>query len=1007
MDDVLTDASTTDRPASPAGTAVPEPIAVVGLSCRLPGAVSPAEFWQLLREGRDAIGRTDGYGTAGSPHRGYVQGVEEFDPGFFGISPREAAAMDPHQRMMLELSWEAVEDAGLVADALRDSRTSVFVGATTHDHAMIVGRRGGDAVGAHTFTGMQRGLIANRVSYALGLRGLSLTVDSAQSSSLVAVHLACAALWRGESELAIAGGVNLILTPESTSAMAELGALSPDGRCAVFDEHANGYVRGEGGAAVVLKPLRRAVADGDDIYCTVLGSATNNDGGGTSLTTPDPGGQEDVLRLAYDRAGVTTGAVQYVELHGTGTQVGDPVEAAALGAVFGAARSCETPLLVGSVKSNIGHLEGAAGIAGFVKVALCLRNRSLPATLHHSTPHHRIPLDELRLRVRTHDGGWPREDERLVAGVSSFGIGGTNCHVVLAEQPASGAAPTTRVREATGLPWLVSGRTDGALRAQARQLLAWLADTPGASVRDVGFSLATTRSAFEHRAAICAEDQPRSTLRAVAEGRVAPGVVTGTPAGQPRPVFVFPGQGCQWTGMAYDLWRSSATFRDHFAACERALAPYIDWSLTEAIADESGDSLNRLERVPITLFAVMVSIARLWQSYGVAPAAVVGASQGEIAAAHVAGALSLEDASYLIARRSSVLADHLSDDGAMVWVGACAEHVGPRLSTFHGEAVVAGINSAEGVSVAGDVVTLDQLVADCAARGIRTKWIPAALPTHSPKVDSARVTLLDTFGAVRPSANDVPIYSSATGGPLGSAELTADHWYRVTRQPVRFDLASRAMLADGHTVFIEMGPHPMLAVDLARTAEDTGCPVVTVASLRRFEGGPGRFRTALAEAWVHGVPVDWHAFFAGEGSRRVKLPTYPFQHSTYREDGTVSTGMERTGTSEPAAVALRDRLSGLQSYEQQRLVSGAVRDHVAAVLGYSAPDMVDENRVFKELGFDSQLAVVLRTRLIELCGLKLPSTLLFEYSTVAALSAHLCDKIRGSLASDSTTEARE
>ncbi|MBP8534577.1 beta-ketoacyl synthase, partial [Streptomyces sp. MK37H] len=507
-------------------------IAVVGVSCRLPGAPDPAAFWELLRHGEDAIsappagrwGRTEddeAEGVLGSDTdgpdaaRGGFLGldrIERFDAPFFGIAPREAALMDPQQRLMLELSWEALEDAGLTPGRLADGRSGVFVGVISDDYAALAAQHGPSAVAPHSMTGLHRSIIANRVSYFLGLRGPSMTVDTGQSSSLVSVHLACESLRSGESTVALAGGVNLNLIPETTDRIARFGALSPDGRCYTFDARANGYVRGEGGAVVVLKRLDRAIADGDPIRCVLRGSAVNNDGGGDTLTAPHRLAQEEVVRLAHERAGVHAADVQYVELHGTGTKVGDPIEAAALGEVIGTARETSQPLAVGSVKTNVGHLEGAAGITGLLKAILSVQHRELPASLNYATPNPDIPLGRLNLRVQDATGPWPHDDRPLLAGVSAFGMGGTNCHVVVEEwsratvvtgaEPAGATAPL-----GSGIvPWAVSGKGKDGLRAQAARLAEFAGERDDLVPVDVGLSLATTRAALGHRAVVLAAD---------------------------------------------------------------------------------------------------------------------------------------------------------------------------------------------------------------------------------------------------------------------------------------------------------------------------------------------------------------------------------------------------------------------------------------------------------------------------------------------------------------------
>ncbi|MFG3409651.1 type I polyketide synthase, partial [Streptomyces sp. NPDC048142] len=542
-----------------------EPVAVIGMSCRFPGADGPAPFWELLRSGTDAI--TDapadrwGEGAPAAVTRGgFLDAVGDFDAAFFAISPREAAAMDPQQRLVLELAWEALEDAGVLPGSLRGSRTAVFVGTLRDDYTNLLYQHGAGALTQHTMTGVNRGVIANRVSHLLGLHGPSLTVDSAQSSSLVAVHLACESLRHGESTAAIVAGVNLNLLAENTVTEERFGALSPDGVTYTFDARANGFVPGEGGGVVVLKPLSRALADGDRVYGVIRGSAVNNDGATDGLTVPSQDAQEQVLRAARERAGIAADDVQYVELHGTGTPVGDPIEAAALGAALGTGRGAGRLLRVGSVKTNIGHLEGAAGIAGLIKALLSIHHRQLPPSLNFRDPNPAIPLESLRIAVQEELTDWPCTDRPLVAGVSSFGMGGTNAHVVLSEAPAARKAPD-RPQAATPalLPWVLSGESRAALRAQAEQLRAFVsAGTPdGAELSpvDVGWSLAATRTAHTHRAVVLAPDLTglMDGLGAVAEGRSGPGVVTGVRV-PGRTAFLFTGQGAQRAGMGQELY---------------------------------------------------------------------------------------------------------------------------------------------------------------------------------------------------------------------------------------------------------------------------------------------------------------------------------------------------------------------------------------------------------------------------------------------------------------------
>ena len=645
----------------------------------------PVDRWET-----DGLSEPDLAAMPGVQRGGFLDRIDRFDPGFFGIAPREAALMDPQQRLILELTWEAFEEAGIVPDRLAGSQASVFVGAISNDYADLLNQHGAQALTRHALTGTQRAMIANRVSYALGLRGPSMTVDAAQSSALVAVHLACESLYSGESTLAIAGGVNLNISIGSAIRASRFGALSPDGCCYTFDSRANGYVRGEGGGVVVLQPLANALADGNAIHCVIRGSAVNNDGASDGLTVPDQQAQEEVLRLAYQRAGVRQEDVQYVELHGTGTRVGDQIEAAALGSVLGAARTAPTPLKVGSAKTNVGHLEGAAGIVGLIKAILCIEHRELPASLNFREASPQIPLRRLRLSVQQALTSWPDMDRQLLAGVSSFGLGGTNCHVVLSDLSSVGEQRGTAQQGKPGapaigvLPWVLSGKSQQALRGQAKRLLEHVENSPALDPGDVGYSLALSRSVFEHRAVVLGADRERllGGLGALARSESGAQVIEGVAGDGAGVVFMFPGQGSQWEGMALQMLDSSPTFAEHMRACGEALAQFVDWSLEDVLRGRPGaPSLDRVDVVQPALFAVMVSLAGLWRSCGVQPDVVVGHSQGEIAAAHVAGGLSLEDAACVVALRSQALAS-LAGRGGMVSFSLPSSQIAERLQRW-------------------------------------------------------------------------------------------------------------------------------------------------------------------------------------------------------------------------------------------------------------------------------------------------------------------------------------
>ena len=1031
-------------------------IALVGMSCRTPNAGDPAALWELLRAGSNAIREapddrwpwvgSDVELAAGARYGGFIDRIDGFDCDFFGISPREAALMDPQQRLMLELCWEALEDAVVPPEDLRGTQTGVFVGSISSDYADLLRERGARAMTRHALTGLHRSLIANRVSYTLGLRGPSITVDTGQSSSLVAVHLACESLRRGESALALACGVHLNISSASALSAASFGGLSPDGRCFTFDARANGYVRGEGGGVVVLKPLSEAVAAGDSIYGVIRASAVNNDGGGDSLTAPSQLAQEEVLRRAYRKSGLKRGEVQYVELHGSATKLGDRVEAAALGAVLGATRPKDSPLIVGSIKTNIGHLEGAAGIVGLIKAALCIEHRKIPPSLNFQGPPAEIPLDALGLQVQQALGGWASEQSPLCAGVSSFGVGGTNCHVVLCEPPSQCLEMATddRVVPEQGVPemsvfgggasaWLLSARDDATLRDQAARLLDRVDRDPSLAQTDIARTLAGGRQPFGRRAVVLGSDRQAllSGLRALAEAEPATNVIEGValPAESDSAVFVFPGQGSQWAGMACELLDCSPRFADSMRACEQALAEHLQWSLWDVLAGaESAPGLDRIDVVQPVLFAMMVSLAEMWRACGVRPAAVVGHSQGEIAAAHIAGGLSLHDAARVVALRSRLLTA-LVGQGSVVSVAAPVEWVREQLERWDGRISIGGVNgSGSSVGVVGETQVLEEFICECELEGVRAREVPATVASHSPYVEPLREQLLDALGGIEPCSGSVPFYSTVTGRALDCADLGPEYWYRNMREPVQFERALRELHRDGRRTFVEISPHPLLAVGLRQTVEEWGEELhesddaeelTVVGTLHRGVGGSVGFMRSLAEAWAQGVNVGWDTVLATPGARRVRLPTYPFQRRRHwfdqlapvvetATDGRdaadpedhVSPGeMSATDVSDHVVLSkslLGRRLASAPRSEHRRIVGEMVDAQVAIIAGEDSPEDVESSCAFKDLGLDSRAAVELCNRLRTVTGLRLSAALMFDHPTPAALSAYLLRELTGS-----------
>ncbi|TDV49774.1 type I polyketide synthase [Actinophytocola oryzae] len=862
-----------------------EPIAVVGMGCRLPGGIeAPDQLWDMVVNGRDAYGpfpQNRGWDLANlfdpDPDRSGRSYVTEgafladpaaFDAEFFGISPREAAATDPQHRLLLEVTWEALEDAGIDPTTLAGSPTGVFVGTNGQDYAMGV-MQVAEAEG-YVLTGNAASVVSGRVSYVLGLEGPALSVDTACSSSLAAIHLAVRSLRDGECSLALAGGVTVMSTPGVFVLFSRQRGMAVDGRCKPFADAADGIGWGEGAGVVVLERLSDAVRNGHRVLAVVRGSAVNQDGASNGLTAPNGPSQERVIRQALADAGLAPSEVDVVEAHGTGTTLGDPIEAQALLAAYGQDRT--EPLRLGSVKSNIGHTQAAAGVAGVIKMVMALRHGVVPPTLHVDEPSSHVDWSAGAVELVTERGPWPVSDRPRRAGVSSFGVSGTNVHAILEQAPRT--VPDDAPRGSAGAAWVLSARSAAALRAQASRLRAWVAARPELAVEDVGYSLATTRAHFPHRAVVSGAD--RDELLAGLDDLPTGRPVTGS---GPGPVFVFPGQGSQWAGMAVELLDSSPVFADRIRECAEALRPHVDWSLPEVL--RAGTDLDRVDVVQPVLWAVMVSLAGLWQSYGVRPAAVVGHSQGEVAAACVAGRLSLADGATVVALRGRALLA-LSGLGGTITVPLPVADVTARLDGYGGRVSVAAVNGPASVVVSGDLDAVDDLLAALLADGLDARRVAGvSYGAHSAQVDRIEADVRTALSGVASRPGSVPFYSTVTAGPAEGEDLDAGYWYRNLRDTVRFDETVRAAVDAGHEVFVEISPHPVLAMGLAQILEAEESPGVVLSTLRRGDGGPARMLTAVAGAHVAGVPVDWAAVYAGSGARVVPLPSYAFARERY------------------------------------------------------------------------------------------------------------------------------
>ena len=906
-------------PDAPVGTAgrpggANEPIAIIGIGCRFPGADGPAAFWRLLSDGVDVISEipperwdADAFydpngtapGTATTRWGGFLDQVDQFDPEFFGISPREAARMDPQQRLLLEVAWEALEDAGQVPERLAGSRTGVFVGISTNDYGLQLGQPA--QIDAYTGTGNAFSIAANRLSYVHDFRGPSMAIDTACSSSLVAIHLACRSMREGECTLALAGGANVILSPALAINFSKAGVMAADGRCKTFDARADGYVRGEGAGILVLKPLSRALADADPIYAVIRGSATNQDGRTNGLMAPSRGSQEAVLVEAYRRADLSPGTVDYVEAHGTGTSLGDAIEAKALGTILAEGRAPGSRCLVGSVKTNIGHLEAAAGVAGLIKVALALRHRMIPPSLNFAEPNPQIPFDTLPLQVAQTLTPWPEKAGRGVAGVSSFGFGGANAHVVLTEAPqvrVTRQADHTAEDRVELLP--LSARSPEALAALAgRYELALAAGVP---LADLCYTAGARRGHHDHRLAVVGDSPAElaESLAAYRQGAPHPGLSSAghcRPGQRPGVVFLFSGQGSQWCGMGQRLYAEEPVFQEALGRCDTAMRPHLHGSvLAELLDDDAPSELSDIGMIQPAIFAVQVALAALWRSWGVEPEAVVGHSMGEVAAAHVAGALSLDDAAQVICGRARLLR-RASGQGAMLAAELTVAEAQELIAGQQSRVAVAASNSHRSTVLAGDPAVLTDLVSELERRGRFCRWVKVDVASHSPQMDALRADLRDVLAGIRPAPAQIPMFSTVTGDLLSGGTLDDAYWVENLCSPVRFSTAVRRLLDLGHDTFLEVSPHPILLGAVREDAESLERTSTLLSSMRRDDGGRTSLLASLSTLYTGGQAVTWEQLHP-EDARCITAPTYPWQRERFwldAEPGHASTHPARPG----------------------------------------------------------------------------------------------------------------
>ncbi|KVC59383.1 non-ribosomal peptide synthetase [Burkholderia ubonensis] len=997
-------AAASDAPAAPAQAAspqpaapavatreagTPEPIAIVGMSCRFPGAAHDLDaYWQLLNDGVDAISEVprerwdiDAYydpdpeapGRMYCRFGGFLDGVDQFDPAFFRITPREAAAMDPQQRLLLEVSHEALEHAGIPVDSLKGSRTGVFVGITTNDYANLQLRNGGGSgIDGYFFTGNPLNTAAGRISYGLGLQGPSMAIDTACSSSLTAIHTASQNLRSGECDLAIAGGVNLILSPDNSIAVSRTRALAPDGRCKTFDAAADGFVRSEGCGAIVLKRLSDALAAGDRVLAVLRGSAVNHDGASSGFTAPNGRAQEEVIRKAL--GGIPAASVDYVEAHGTGTALGDPIEVQALATVFGAGRDAGRRLRVGSVKTNIGHTESAAGIAGVIKVVLSLNHERIPAHLHFRHPSPLVRWNELPIEICAEASAWPRGAQPRRAGVSAFGASGTNAHLVLEEAPAP-ARQATPSRH-TVHPLVLSAKTPAALRELAARYQRRLEAEPGLDIAAVAFSASTGRSHFAHRLAL-----PVSSLEDAIEKLRAFQAKEPAGATQPAPrvkmAFLFTGQGSQYAGMGRRLYDAYPVFRDAIDRCRAVADPLLDKPLLEVLSARNED-IHQTGYSQPALFSLQYALTTLLASFGVTPDAVMGHSVGEYAAACAAGIFSPEDGLRLIAERGRLM-QALPRDGEMAAVFADLATVERAIEAYPREVAVAAVNGPASIVISGKRERIAMLVDAFAAQDIRSVPLNTSHAFHSPLLEP----MLDDFQAaakaVRAARPAIPFYSNLTGAVMDEAP-TDEYWRRHCREPVQFASSVERLAEAGFNLLVEIGPKPVL-VNLARAccAPDAG---IQFLALQRPQVEQQALVEALSSLYAHGVDVDW-ASTETPALTRVALPSYPFQRSrTWFQKA--DTSMTQTSALPIAATPTQNR-----SGEVLEWLRGKIGELIQA-----DPSTINIDLPFLEMGADSIVLIEAIRHIEKQYGVKLVMRRFFEdLATVQALAEYVADNL--------------
>lgn len=988
-----------------------EPVAVIGVGCRFPGDIDgPERLWDFLTEKKCAITAYPdrGFTNAGTfaESGGFLKDVAGFDNRFFDIPPDEALRMDPQQRLLLEVSWEALEHAGIIPESLRLSRTGVFVGVSSTDYVRLVSASAQQKSTIWDNTGGSSSIIANRISYFLDIQGPSIVIDTACSSSLVAVHLACRSLSTWDCDIALVGGTNVLISPEPWGGFREAGILSQTGCCHAFDKSADGMVRGEGCGVIVLQRLSDARLEGRRILAILTGSAVNQDGKSNGIMAPNPSAQIGVLENACKSARVDPLEIGYVEAHGTGTSLGDRIEAHALGMVFGRKRPGSGPLMIGSIKPNIGHLEGAAGIAGLIKAVLMVERGSLLPSGGFTEPNPAIPFTELGLRVVDELQEWPVVAGRpRRAGVSSFGFGGTNAHVIVEEAGSVGADTVSGRADVGGsgggvVAWVISGKTASALAAQAGRLGRYVRARPALDVVDVGYSLVSTRSVFDHRAVVVGQtrDELLAGLAGVVAGRPEAGVVCGVgkPAG--KTAFVFGGQGSQWLGMGSELYAAYPVFAEALDAVVDELDRHLRYPLRDVIWGHDQDLLNTTEFAQPALFAVEVALYRLLMSWGVRPGLVLGHSVGELAAAHVAGALCLPDAAMLVAARGRLM-QALPAGGAMFAVQAREDEVAPMLGH---DVSIAAVNGPASVVISGAHDAVSAIADRLRGQGRRVHRLAVSHAFHSALMEPMIAEFTAVAAELSVGLPTIPVISNVTGQLVADDFASADYWARHIRAVVRFGDSVRSAHCAGASRFIEVGPGGGLTSLIEASLADA--QIVSVPTLRKDRPEPVSVMTAAAQGFVSGMGLDWASVFSGYRPKRVELPTYAFQHQKFwlAPAPSVSdpTAAGQIGASDGGAELLASsgfaaRLAGRSADEQLAAAIEVVCEHAAAVLGRDGAAGLDAGQAFADSGFNSLSAVELRNRLTAVTAVTLPATAIFDHPTPTELAQYLITQIDG------------